>query len=113
MLVLFEFVVASILSSILLFTAYAVCGLFLYSRLDGRSMVVVDQVVSGNVSKILCLSDYEGSATGSLWCFLRVLGGGGLAVVWPRPFPVVIFLNLVCCPLMGASARRYLYVLPV
>ena len=106
-------------------------------------MVVVDQVVSGNVSKILCLSDYEGSATGSLWCFLRVLGGGGLAVVWPRPFPVstcqrpfrtvslllldlcwkfgrlitcvkvVIFLNLVCCPLMGASARRYLYVLPV
>ncbi|KAF3588042.1 hypothetical protein F2Q69_00029747 [Brassica cretica] len=73
MLVLFEFVVASILSSILLFTAYVVCGLFLYSGLD--------QAVSGSVSKILYSPDYEGSVTGSLRCFLRVLGGGGLAVV--------------------------------
>ncbi|KAF3569012.1 hypothetical protein DY000_02018515 [Brassica cretica] len=102
MLVLFEFVVASILSSILLFTAYAVCGLFL------RSMVVVDQVVSGNVSKILCLSDYEGSATGSLWCFLRVLGGGGLAVVWPRPFPCP---EISLCSAGLANHERILYPL--
>ncbi|KAF3503737.1 hypothetical protein F2Q69_00044517 [Brassica cretica] len=73
MLVLFEFAVATILSSILQFTAYAVCGLFLYSRLD--------QAISGSVSKILYLPDYEGSVIGSLRCFLRVLGRGGLAVV--------------------------------
>ncbi|KAG5388848.1 hypothetical protein IGI04_030389, partial [Brassica rapa subsp. trilocularis] len=100
MFVLFESAVASILSSILLFTAYAVCGLFVFSGFDRaeiccvgrfiprRSMVVVDQAVSGSVKKILYLPDYEGSVTGSLRCFLRVLGGGGLAVVWPRAFPL-------------------------
>ena len=51
-----------------------------------RSMVVVDQAVSGSVRKILSLPDYEGSVTGSLRCFLRVLGGGGLAVIGPRAF---------------------------
>ncbi|KAG5395048.1 hypothetical protein IGI04_025011, partial [Brassica rapa subsp. trilocularis] len=73
MFVLFEFVVATTLSSILLFTAYAVCGLFLSSGLN--------QAVSGSVSKCLNLPDYEGSVSGSLRCFFRVLGGGGLAVV--------------------------------
>ncbi|KAH0924047.1 hypothetical protein HID58_024065 [Brassica napus] len=53
-----------------------------------RSMVVVDQAVYGSVSKCLNLPDYEGSVSGSLRCFLRVLGGGGLAVVWPRAFPL-------------------------
>ncbi|KAF2576748.1 hypothetical protein F2Q70_00005865 [Brassica cretica] len=108
MLVLFEFAVASILSSILLLTAYAVlvfrirwasllvvcsdrakicCVCHFIPR---RSMVVVDQAISRSVSKIIYFPDYEGSVIGSLRCFLRVLGRGGLAVVWPRAFPLSI-----------------------
>lgn len=52
------------------------------------SMFVVVQAVSGSVSKVLYLPDYEDSVIGSLRCFLRVLGGGGLVVVWPRAFPL-------------------------
>ncbi|KAL0743705.1 hypothetical protein Bca4012_085218 [Brassica carinata] len=49
-------------------------------------MVVVDQAASRSVSKNLYLLVYEVLVAGFLRCFLRVLGGGGLVVVWPRAF---------------------------
>ena len=52
------------------------------------SMIVVDQAASRSVSKNLYLPVYEVLVGGSLRCFLRVLGGGVLAVVWPRAFPL-------------------------
>ena len=56
-------------------------------------MVVVDQAASGSVSKNLYLPVYEVLVGGSLRCFFRVLGGGGLAESIPtKQLPHMFYL---------------------
>ncbi|WZZ65880.1 hypothetical protein YC2023_077250 [Brassica napus] len=82
---------------------------YLYAVHGMLSTVVVDQAASWSVSKNFYLPVYEGLVVGSLRCFLRVLGGGGLAVVWPRCLGISLFSSgladhgkicIVFCPLI-------------